>query len=143
MPTPPKTPRELFVYGTLMSAAKSGFGSTMRRRLARASVRLGGATVKGRLYDLGGYPGLVPSDAGRDLVAGELIRLLDTDRVFRWLDVYEGIGDGHELPHAYERKVCDVRLTRGPRVAAWIYLYRLNTSGCARIRSGNWLSPCR
>ena len=46
----------LFVYGTLMGSAASGYGRDMRERLHRESRSYGAATMQGRLYDLGSYP---------------------------------------------------------------------------------------
>ena len=46
--------RHLFVYGTL----RRGSGHPMSRFLAARARLLAGARVPGRLYDLGGFPGL-------------------------------------------------------------------------------------
>ena len=71
----------LFVYGTLQ---KDIFNSP-RVLLAQHSAFVGGATFRGRLYDLCGYPDAVPSDEPSDIVKGEL----------------------HHLPRTTERPGCE------------------------------------
>jgi gamma-glutamylcyclotransferase (GGCT)/AIG2-like uncharacterized protein YtfP len=96
----------LFTYGTLMP----GSGHPMALRLKAECIVLGAASVCGLLYDLGDYPGLVPSqDAGRR-VHGMLLRLRDPRSSLRWLDAYEGCGKDDAEPHAYERVIASVRL---------------------------------
>jgi gamma-glutamylcyclotransferase (GGCT)/AIG2-like uncharacterized protein YtfP len=63
--TKPPTVSLLFVYGTLRMG-----GSNDIRRFGPYSRLLGPARVRGRLYDLGDYPGLVLG--GLDWVSGEL-----------------------------------------------------------------------
>ena len=124
-------PQFLFVYGTLMSTAASALGTGERVRLASVARNLGPATVHGRLYDLGGYPGLV--DAPGALVEGEVVRLAAGE--FRWLDRYEGVGADEA---EYERGLRPARLAGGTLVSAWVYLYRGPTAGLMPIESGRW-----
>ena len=63
--TKPPTVSLLFVYGTLRMG-----GSNDIRRFGPYSRLLGPARVRGRLHDLGDYPGLVLG--GLDWVSGEL-----------------------------------------------------------------------
>lgn len=65
------TSKLLFVYGSLLRGSRH----PMARRLALESRKLGPATVTGRLYDLGFYPGAVPSANPQELVHGELLML--------------------------------------------------------------------
>ncbi len=81
---------DLFVYGTLMRDASGVFGQTERDRLRAESTSAGSATMSGKLYDLGQYPGLVIGPGG-GAVQGEIITLVDPARTFTWLDLYEGI----------------------------------------------------
>jgi gamma-glutamylcyclotransferase (GGCT)/AIG2-like uncharacterized protein YtfP len=131
---PPINPR-LFVYGTLMAAA----GHRMGARLARESRLLGPATIQGRLYDLGRYPGLVPSEDAGDAVHGEVVVLADPAASLRWLDAYEGIAPGREEQSEYERVERPVRLATGAAVIAWAYVYRSAVSAGRRVPGGRWL----
>jgi gamma-glutamylcyclotransferase (GGCT)/AIG2-like uncharacterized protein YtfP len=129
----------LFVYGTLMSSARSALGRVMRKRLQREARLLGPASTQGRLYDLGRYPALVDSEDPADLVYGEVFVLQEPGKSFAWLDKYEGIVPGQH-DNDYERVGRPVRLTSGEEIAAWVYLYRKSVVSTRRIASGRWVS---
>jgi len=130
----------LFVYGTLMSNATSVLGRDMRLRLRREARLLGAATMPGRLYDLGNYPGLVASTEPADIVHGEVLALVDPAATLPWLDDYEGVSRGADAPGEYHRVVAEARLAAGGEVTAWVYLFQRAVVGLPRIRSGRWLS---
>ncbi|MFB8786923.1 gamma-glutamylcyclotransferase family protein, partial [Pasteurella multocida] len=77
----------LFVYGTLMSHTRTA----KALRLGRAAELIGPATLRGLLYRISWYPGLVEGD-GR--VHGEVHRLKDPAASLVWLDAYESIVPG-------------------------------------------------
>ncbi len=128
----------LFVYGTLMSSADSDYGRESRARLHASAKSLGPATVRGRLHDLGAYPGFVASTDAADVVHGELLRLDDPEAVLPWLDAYEGIVPGAP-GNEYERVTTEARLAGGETVTAWVYLCRLDVSALPRIGNGRWI----
>src|SRR5262245_42755467 len=68
--------RILFVYGTLMSSASHSMGA----RLGRQARLIGSASIAGKLYLLGSYPGLVETDDGVSRVWGEVFELEDAAR---------------------------------------------------------------
>src|SRR5688572_534590 len=105
----------LFVYGTLMSAARSRLGRGERARLFREGRSLGAAFARGRLYDLGRYPGMTDPHGPRELVHGEVVLLDDPSRSFSWLDEYEGL--------EYTRAERRVWLASGDDLSAALYLY--------------------
>lgn len=115
----------LFVYGTLLHDHPT------HRLLGPGAERVGVASVQGRLYDLGAYPGLKPGGGPRDRVIGEVYRLHDTRRLLARLDRYEGCRAGD-----YRRVLRTVRLKDDGHVRAWVYLYRGSVTGRARIPSG-------
>lgn len=129
----------LFVYGTLMRTASGGLGGAERLRLAREAASLGRASMRGRLLDLGSYPGLSLSRPAGGIVHGELCLLADPARTFAWLDAYEGIAGGASEPE-YERRQETARLVEGGRVTAWVYAYRGETTGARWIADGRWRS---
>lgn len=96
----------LFAYGTLMR------GYDLHAVLARGATAAGTATARGRLLDLGRYPGLIEG-AGR--VHGEIYRL-DDPELLPALDREEG--------YNFERRRAVVTLAGGRRVRAWLYRYR-------------------
>ena len=131
--------RYLFVYGTLMSGARSALGVEQRQRLAEEADSLGPASLHfARLYDLGSYPGAAISDGEEDIVHGEVVLLADPGAALAWLDDYEsyvhGAGDSNE----YDRLVREVRLAGGETFDAWVYLLRRAPGEKLRIANGRW-----
>jgi gamma-glutamylcyclotransferase (GGCT)/AIG2-like uncharacterized protein YtfP len=131
----------LFVYGTLLTAA----GHAMGARLRREARLLGAASMPGRLYSLGRYPGLVeaPDIQGlvQSLVHGELYALNTPAVTLRWLDAYEGI-----LPHKpdrnpYARVERPVRLPSGETLSAWVYVYLRSVKARPEVPGGRWRPP--
>lgn len=123
----------LFIYGTLMS----GSGHPMAARLRGESHLVGAASVPGRLYDFGRYPGAVPAAReGGPRVHGQVVRLLDPGRALPWLDVYEGVGE----PDGFARVIVAARLADGQNLDAWMYSYH-GALACAKyLRSGRYAS---
>lgn len=120
-------PDFIFVYGTLRPTS-GGEASGFVQHLKTA----GRATVRGMLYDLGSYPGLVE---GLGVVHGELLQIsspADLDR----LDCYEEC-EG-ELP-LFRRVRTEALREDGARVTAWVYLYARDVSQGTRITSGDYL----
>jgi len=129
----------LFVYGTLMSAGRDDLGRPMRARLAEAGCSLGAATMRGRLYDLGAYPGLVDGADASDVVHGEVFELDDAAATFAWLDGYESIVPGDPDASEYARLIRSVVLASGGAIDAWVYLYLRSVERGLLRPAGRWL----
>ena len=114
----------LFVYGTLRAGAHP-----MHDVLAAAAELLGPGRCRGRLVDLGWYPGLVPTTDER-WVVGELWLLL-RPTVLGHLDTYEG--------DEYERRMISVQLADGTSVPAWSYVLKEAPDHGRTIDSGDWM----
>jgi gamma-glutamylcyclotransferase (GGCT)/AIG2-like uncharacterized protein YtfP len=117
---PARSKALLFTYGTLMR----GYG--LHRVLAPGATAIGEATARGRLLDLGSYPGLIEG-AGR--VQGEIYRL-DDPELLRVLDREEG--------YNFVRRRAIVTLADGRRVRAWLYRYRGSRARATPIPDGNY-----
>jgi gamma-glutamylcyclotransferase (GGCT)/AIG2-like uncharacterized protein YtfP len=128
----------LFVYGTLMSAATGPLGRAERQRLQRQGESLGPATMTGRLYDLGRYPGLVAGDDAGHIVHGEVYALRDPAASLRWLDAYEGTAPGDHDTSEYRRSTRQVRLADGAELTAWVYLYARDPANARLLSDGRW-----
>src|SRR5919106_1266811 len=76
----------LFVYGSLRRA----LNHPLYRLLERHASFVGAGIFQGRLYDLGRYPGAVPSKTNTDRVVGEIYRFAGSEEVLKVLDNYEG-----------------------------------------------------
>ena len=132
--------QHLFVYGTLMTAAAGArLGKSMRARLQREGVSLGEATMPGRLYDFGRYPGLVETQKADELVHGEVFRLNAPMHSFVWLDAYENVRP-NDPANEYERVMRAVRLVSGGEIEAWVYVYRGDVARARHLTDGRWRS---
>jgi gamma-glutamylcyclotransferase (GGCT)/AIG2-like uncharacterized protein YtfP len=117
-----------FVYGLLMT----GYPGFSKLELSTRSRVVGPARVRGRLYDLGDYPGLLTSDDG--VVLGELISVLDP-RLIDELDTYEMYDPGNAAESEYLRRPV---LALDRSVEAWTYVYNRPVTGFPIIESGDW-----
>ncbi len=124
----------LFVYGTLRGQIHRFLPATLHH----AVHPLGPARYRGRLYDLGTYPGVVPDPD--HFVHGELyaLRRDDTARIFAYLDAYEGCDPQRPEAGEYRRVQDTVLLPDGRELSAWIYLYNGDLSQTQPIPSGDW-----
>jgi gamma-glutamylcyclotransferase (GGCT)/AIG2-like uncharacterized protein YtfP len=122
LPASARTPRHLFLYGTLMR------GQPAHRLVAGRAAFVEEGHVIGTLLALGRFPGLVK---GRGRVRGEVWRL-DTPEVLQTLDEYEG--------YNFERCTTLATLASGRRVRAMVYRYRGPSTREQRavIPEGDW-----
>ncbi|HXF53926.1 MAG TPA: gamma-glutamylcyclotransferase family protein [Hyphomicrobiaceae bacterium] len=127
-------PEYLFVYGTLMSTAAHPMGA----RLAKEAVNLGPATIAGRLYDFGKWPGLRDCHDTRSIVHGEVYALNDATRSLDWLDAYEGIHPAAPTLTEYVRARRTVQLCDGRELTAWVYLYQWDVRAGRPLPEGRW-----
>ena len=99
----------LFVYGTLLRQSQSPVSSM----LSKHSSFIEKGTVRGLLYDIGEYPGLVVNDDSKDEVLGEVFKLKNPSTLLKKLDSYEG--------PEYKRIKAHVYLDNGDHLSAWVY----------------------
>ena len=121
----------LFVYGTL----RSGLQHPAHAFISRYFTLLGAATVKGKLYDLGEYPGAIPSHED-EFITGELYQLTNEfqfTEAFAALDNYEGL---LVEPPLFRREQVTVLLTDSTDTA-WIYWYNHDVDESVCIESGD------
>lgn len=126
-------PAYLFVYGTLRRDAWHHSHALLER-----AALIGKAHMQGRLYEIDGYPGAVPSSEAGEQVAGELYRLPEAEAVLAALDDYEEAGKKYPAPQEYLRCRVTVELEDGTAVTAWCYLYNRPTAGLRLIPGGDW-----
>jgi gamma-glutamylcyclotransferase (GGCT)/AIG2-like uncharacterized protein YtfP len=125
---PDPEPKLLFAYGTL----RPNLAGPAWQLVARL-VPAGAATVRGLLYDLGGYPGMVPGDG---LVHGELLQLSDPDQLVA-LDAYEESDGPNPL---FCRRLTMARQGTGEETIVWAYFYARSVAGAPRIPGGDYLA---
>ena len=128
--------RHLFVYGTL----RQGFGR--HRVLRRLGARyLGKGTMRGRLYDLGEYPGAVTSSSLRKRVDGEIYHLADPARQLKKLDEVEQFRPEAPENSLFVRRLSTARLRNGKTLQAWVYSLPQRPTGARLIESGDYAAP--
>jgi gamma-glutamylcyclotransferase (GGCT)/AIG2-like uncharacterized protein YtfP len=134
--------RHLLLYGSLRRGEPGARAMGLDRRLGFVRV----VTIRGRLYDLGDYPGLVLGPlAGR--VRAELFVIRDPG-VTAALDGFEGYNPDDPSPYDPATGHGSLYLRQSlwaGGVQAWIYVLNLATPPGpeALIRSGDWVGHRR
>ena len=130
----------LFVYGTL----RNDPGHEMYHVLARSANFLGEARMRGEMFDLGEYPGVVVSDDPRTHVVGELYELKPSETALALdiLDSYEECAPNQPEPQEYRRQIARVELN-GIATDAWVYVLNSRPVGAIPIPGGDYLAWCR
>jgi gamma-glutamylcyclotransferase (GGCT)/AIG2-like uncharacterized protein YtfP len=128
----------LFVYGTLRKDSKN----EMHHKLARDSIYVGEGRIRGELYDVGTYPGIVLREGCLDMVVGEVYGLNSQHAARMWqvLDNYEGCGPDCPEPHEYRRQRVRVCLDDGNEVDAWAYILASLSTAAIRVPGGDYLA---
>jgi gamma-glutamylcyclotransferase (GGCT)/AIG2-like uncharacterized protein YtfP len=124
---------KVFVYGTLRR------GYQLHEHLLEPRSRyLGPGKIRGRLYDLGEYPGALPADGPGDVVAGEVYELTDPESQLRVLDELEEFDPSKPEESLFVRRTTDVVLDSGRKVQAWTYFLPRQPPRARRIPSGDY-----
>ncbi len=130
--------RHLFVYGTLRSeCARGALAELMRRQRL-----IGQARVRGRLYDLGWYPGAVIDRESETEVCGQIYELTD-GQALDALDVYEGYCPSDEGNSLFLRRETVAVLDDGRTVRCWIYVFNRDVSDAESIAGGDYVEHLR
>lgn len=119
----------LFAYGTLIPGCEPAHMSAICSRLEW----IGEGSVRGVLYDLGRYPGVVE---GEGKVRGVVVRI--PHDVWPEMDAYEGCprpGGGEGL---FRRIMTRATLDDGRQFDCWLYVYARDVAGRHAVSSGDW-----
>lgn len=127
------SPRYLFVYGTLLPHRAPAEIAPLLRHLPH----IGQGSVRGRLYDLGEYPGAILSRSGK-LISGEVLQLPPAKRVLSLLDAYEGFEAHRRKASLFVRERWPVTMSNGERLDCWVYVYNGQLETARLIRSGRY-----
>ena len=123
----------LFVYGTLLCE-----GNEFAVLLMENSSFYCEAKFKGKLYDVGEYPGAIFQPDNESYVYGQILLMNNPEIVLKRLDGYEGFGDDGLQPNEFTRELMEVE-TEGNTMKCWAYLYNLPVDGLWQITSGDYL----
>lgn len=124
---------DLFVFYGLLKQGASGQPASLP--LATAGEFGSSCRFRGRMVDLGGFPGVV---AGDDLCHGILWTVHDI-AIVPEMDNFEDVTDD-PVTSLYLRKriaVCDDAGAETGEMA-WIYWYNKDVSDCPAVTGGNW-----
>lgn len=119
----------IFVYGTLRKC----FRGEIQTYFQKNTEFIDYALFQGKLYEISGYPGVVPSPFPEDLVIGEVYKIqANLENFFEILDEYEG--------EEYNRTQVDVILKKNSFLRVWIYLYKNSILEFKFIPNGDYLT---
>jgi gamma-glutamylcyclotransferase (GGCT)/AIG2-like uncharacterized protein YtfP len=126
--------RYLFSYGTLLPRlAPPEIRPTVRRLR-----RVGKGFVRGRLFDLGEYPGAILSRTGSP-IAGQVFELPDDPEVLSRLDEYEGFDRSDPSASLFIRQRRYVQLEGGGKIFCWVYTYNRPPTTARALKGGDYL----
>ena len=123
----------LFSYGTLIP----GYAPPEVAPTVKRLRRVGRGIVRGRLYDLGDYPG---AKLGRtnSVIVGQVFELPNDPEVLRRLDEYEGFDPAHPQSSLFVRRRWPVLLHDGSKAMCWIYVYNRSPGAAPSVSSGDF-----
>jgi gamma-glutamylcyclotransferase (GGCT)/AIG2-like uncharacterized protein YtfP len=124
----------LFLYGTLKPDAADREIAPIVRRLRN----IGRGRVRGKLYDLGGYPGAVVDASANSFVRGLLVELPPDKATLEALDRYEEFDPLDPGNSLFVRTKTKVRLTDGRNLQGWIYVYNRDPGNAPLVRGGEY-----
>lgn len=124
---------DLFVFYGLLKQGAAGAPSDLP--LATAGTFGAPCRFRGRMVDLGGFPGVVEGD---ELCHGVRWQLRDA-AIVPEMDAFEDVTDDPETS-LYLRVRVALRDDAGAPTgeAAWIYWYNRSVEGCPPVAGGNW-----
>jgi gamma-glutamylcyclotransferase (GGCT)/AIG2-like uncharacterized protein YtfP len=128
----------IFVYGTLKQEL---LGEVMPH--IKPYIEFGDkGYVKGRLFDLGEFPGAKPTRLNNKKVQGQLLSIKPgfESKVLNELDEYEEYNPSDADSSLFKRKKVKV-FTKGTLKDAWIYWYNKPVSKKDEINDGVYKTP--
>lgn len=127
-------PDYLFAYGTL----RPGFAPREVAGLFRRIIRIGAASVPGRLYNLGDYPGAILDPNSEAKIIGEIFQLPTDVETLAALDAYEGVDPADPAASLFARRKCDALLNDGGQLECWVYEYNREIAPSTLIEGGDY-----
>ncbi|MDB5156146.1 MAG: btrG [Mucilaginibacter sp.] len=127
----------LFVYGSLLSA-----DNEFANYLSNNATFYSHGKLKGKLYDMGEYPGAIVGDDDVYDISGSIYKLNNPKQALKVLDDYEGFGNDQEQPNLFIRELLPVSTSHGA-INCWVYLYNRAISDLVEIKSGEYIKYLR
>jgi gamma-glutamylcyclotransferase (GGCT)/AIG2-like uncharacterized protein YtfP len=130
--------QNVFVYGTLRAGEINDIGAAATLYDITAPTLIGSATLRGRLFDFGAYPGFVPDDAGIH-VRGDVYEIHDD--LVAVLDEIEQVYPGVEGLFVPRHVTVEVEGT--PMTCRYYPVQRDAVKGLPEIHCGDWVTHRR
>ena len=122
----------LFVYGTLLDSGNS-YGAYLRQHC----TLLQPGKFRGKLYDIGEYPGAIADENNDQYIYGSIYLMDEPEKILTIIDDYEGFGQDQDQPNLFTRVMVSVETTGDP-IECWVYVYNLPVDGLLLIKSGKY-----
>jgi gamma-glutamylcyclotransferase (GGCT)/AIG2-like uncharacterized protein YtfP len=123
----------LFVYGSLLSDDNE-FAIYLKNNSTFYST----GKVRGKLYDIGEYPGAILSAESSEYIHGSILKIDIPEKVLKIIDDYEGYGGEQPWPNEFIRIIAEIE-TEMRIINCWIYLYNLPVNGLRYIEGGRYI----
>src|SRR5262245_37718173 len=115
----------------------SAFRRSTAEPVSVSLTPLGRGWIAAELFDLGAYPGAIPSATSR--VRGELHRMHDPATTLHKLDEFEGYRQDDIDASLFVRAETSVALDECRIEKAWVYFFNGPLETAVRIDSGDYL----
>ena len=124
----------IFLYGTLLPDHAPAEIADIAQRLRP----VGRAFVRGRLYDLGEYPGAILDPSSDTMIVGKVFELPDDRGMPAKLDWYEGFDPSEPDGSLFVRMKSSVTLDEGGELQCWIYVYNREPGEAPLMADGKY-----
>jgi gamma-glutamylcyclotransferase (GGCT)/AIG2-like uncharacterized protein YtfP len=124
----------LFTYGTL----QPGIAPAEMAHVAAKLKVIGDGTVRGRLYDLGSYPGAILDPSTDQKVTGLVLELTNGEDLLPELDAYEEYNPEATASSLFLRVLHPVELAKGDTLQCWIYVWNGFSASAPIIPNGRF-----
>jgi len=129
--------KHLFLYGSLLGNIKEEKVEKMFKDNCHFITK---GFILGKLYDLGEYPGAIPTTNKDDKVFGKIFWVKHPRRTFRILDEYEEYFPKNPKKSLFIRcKTKAYLLPSENNIKCWTYFYNQKIDKEPQINSGNYL----
>ena|GEM_PF-283282 len=135
----------IFVYGTLgRTTYPHATPHHMHRVLTSFATFFSKAVLKGQMYFISQYPGVIASESSEDEVFGEVYTLTTNPHrnslLWKIIDEYES-ADGTPDALYVRKKTSVVLLEEGTTLEVWVYFYNHAVDKLERIITGDYSNP--
>lgn len=123
----------MFIYGTLSPRLAPPEIEPTVRKLRR----VGRGFIRGRLFDLGEYPGAILTRNGQP-IKGQIFELPNEPGILDRLDEFEGYDPARPKSSLFVRRRRRAELEDGRKIFCWVYAYNRPLRAARLVQSGDY-----